>query len=915
VPSGLVATAISSSQIGLAWTASTDNVGVAGYRIYRGGSQVGTSTSTSYQDAGLNASTQYGYTVAAYDAAGNVSAQSAGASATTQASSGGGSGLPTSIGWYQIPNTNYSAVCPNPLPAGAEGCSAVVADWSSGVADTKRNRLVFMGGGHSGYDGNEIYALDLNLLQMLRVTNPGPGTDCTEADSAGNPSARHTYGGLSYISSTDQVYLHAGDLYASNTGGCTSVANWLLNEASIAGNGNNTPQWQRKDPVNGTPETKDCCNYITASAYDANTDAVYYVDDAFFWKYKAQTDTLTTLGGVSGLGYHLNAVVDSGHKVYVAFGDGQLWQADLTAGTPTLSNIASQASGCSALTSAPYAGLAYDPVQNKVVGWIGGGSVIVYDAGTKSCSTQSYAGGPGAALATGTFGRWQYFPSLGVFALVNGWQQNAWVLRMTPAAGGGGGGSAAPVISAIAANSISTIAATITWTTDVGGTSQVEYGSSTSYGTLTTLNGSLLTAHAVVLTGLSSNTLYHYRVHSKNASGVEAISGDMAFATSSVGDTIPPTVALTAPGSGATVSGTVTISANATDNVGVAGVQFMVDSANVGAEVTTSPYAISWDTTGAANGNHTVTARARDAAGNTAVSTAVVVNVSNTASPGTTTFQQRCAAAGVIKCVGFDTASEITPFVSADANGVIQASLDTTVSASGGGSLKFVIPANSGQNSSGAWADSLGGSFGPGTTFFVQFRQRFSPEFISTQYNGEGWKQSIFHMAGKTCASVELTTVNAFQRGFPEMYTNCGGVPFEVNLGNGDYLLEQGDTSSSGYNCHYQNQNAAGCAYYQPNQWMTFSYEVKIGTWNQPNSTIKAWVGYEGGPLKEFVNIQNQVLQYNTSPSDVYNWITLLPYNTTKPASQTNPVAYTWYDELIVSTQPIPAPTGPTPAP
>jgi hypothetical protein len=96
---------------------------------------------------------------------------------------------------------------------------------------------------------------------------------------------------------------------------------------------------------------------------------------------------------------------------------------------------------------------------------------------------------------------------------------------------------------------------------------------------------------------------------------------------------------------------------------------------------------------------------------------------------------------------------------------------------------------------------------------------------------------------------------------------------------------------------------------------MTFSYEVKIGSWNQPNSTIKAWVGYEGGPLKEFVNIQNQVLQYNTSPSDVYNSITLLPYNTTKPAGQTNAVAYTWYDELIVSTQPIPAPTGPTPAP
>src|SRR4029077_11273760 len=76
VPTGLTATAASSSQINLSWTASTDNVGVAGYKVYRGGTQVGTSSTTSYSDSGLAASTSYNYTVAAYDAAGNTSAQS-----------------------------------------------------------------------------------------------------------------------------------------------------------------------------------------------------------------------------------------------------------------------------------------------------------------------------------------------------------------------------------------------------------------------------------------------------------------------------------------------------------------------------------------------------------------------------------------------------------------------------------------------------------------------------------------------------------------------------------------------------------------------------------------------------------------------------------------------------------------------
>jgi chitodextrinase len=85
VPTGLSASAVSSSQINLTWNASTDNVGVTGYKITRNGAQVGTSVSTSYSDTGLTGSMLYTYTVSAYDAAGNNSASSAAASATTPA--------------------------------------------------------------------------------------------------------------------------------------------------------------------------------------------------------------------------------------------------------------------------------------------------------------------------------------------------------------------------------------------------------------------------------------------------------------------------------------------------------------------------------------------------------------------------------------------------------------------------------------------------------------------------------------------------------------------------------------------------------------------------------------------------------------------------------------------------------------
>ena len=95
-------------------------------------------------------------------------------------------------------------------------------------------------------------------------------------------------------------------------------------------------------------------------------------------------------------------------------------------------------------------------------------------------------------------------------------------------------------------------------------------------------------------------------------------------------DTTPPTVSVTAPAAGATVSGsTVTVSASASDNVSVAGVQFKLDGANLGAEDTASPYSVTWNTTTAANGTHQLTAVARDSSGNTATSAAVSVTVSN----------------------------------------------------------------------------------------------------------------------------------------------------------------------------------------------------------------------------------------------------------------------------------------------
>lgn len=274
-------------------------------------------------------------------------------------------------------------------------------------------------------------------------------------------------------------------------------------------------------------------------------------------------------------------------------------------------------------------------------------------------------------------------------------------------------------------------------------------------------------------------------------------------------------------------------------------------------------------------------------------------------------FQARCSAPGVLVCVGFDTPAEMASgknlFPAWD--GKIRGTADTTIKASGASSLRFEVPAYSDANTSGYALWDMGQSFGPGSTFYVQFRERFSPVMLNTKFKSDGWKQIIIHRTGSSCGNVELTTQNVYSRGFPIMYTDCGARTLQDNLGGGDYMLEQGD-----YQCRYSSK-PAGCATYKPDQWMTFAYRVHVGDWGTPTSSIQAWVAYEGEPLKQWINQNNFVLKYGESPSDTFSKIQLTPYQSKKDNTQDHPVGYVWYDELIVSTQPIAGPNGTAPEP
>ena len=104
---------------------------------------------------------------------------------------------------------------------------------------------------------------------------------------------------------------------------------------------------------------------------------------------------------------------------------------------------------------------------------------------------------------------------------------------------------------------------------------------------------------------------------------------DVVFKANLAPDVTPPTVTISDPTNGAVISGTVNVSAGATDDVGVAGVQFRLDGVDLEAEGTVAPYSIAWNTVLASNGVHTLTAVARDTSGNLTTSAGVSVTVDN----------------------------------------------------------------------------------------------------------------------------------------------------------------------------------------------------------------------------------------------------------------------------------------------
>jgi hypothetical protein len=327
-------------------------------------------------------------------------------------------------GWHEIPETKLASHCPNdPAVEGNSGCRAVINAWNGGVADEKRDRLILWGGGHSDYFGNEVYALDLNKSTLSRLTEPSPVANvmsCPEAYIDGRPSARHTYGGLASLAAQDSMFVYGGSKSAC---GFMSAGTWLFDLTKM--------EWKSSDPHHGDSPAN---NPGTIAEYDSNTETVILSDTANLYRYDPVQNSYKKLGRLNGVDYRLSGVIDPDRKLFFMIGGpGQFWVIGIGEKSKfEAKDWSRKVTGCDSLRYAPSPGLAYDPGRKEIVGWSGGDSVYLFQPDTRACSQETYPGGPGASQPNGTFGRFRYFSRLGVFALVNDWKQNAFLLRVAP---------------------------------------------------------------------------------------------------------------------------------------------------------------------------------------------------------------------------------------------------------------------------------------------------------------------------------------------------------------------------------------------------------------------------------------------------------------------------------------------------
>jgi len=939
VPTGLTATAVSSSQINLSWNASTDSTGtLAGYKIFRGGTQVATSTTTSFQDTGLAASTTYSYTAAAFDTGGNTSAQSSAASATTQTSSG-------------------SSGCGSSTTALAQvACNMAPGTWAPLNTNNfnNGNELRPPDGG-SGLEFNERAQWNPinNTVMILGGAHPANSTNCnstylaayTESTNtwANNlPSPCPNFDNATGIVSTNLVHPYdhqdidsAGNLYHRQ-----------YFSGKVMKFSQSTQSWSQCSPYNTTGV--DANNYQAAGSlvYFPDRNSLIFLDgDWGVWELSLSSGNCTgtwnelasTNGGgfspqLSGLGsYHNVGQYSSLCKCVIIGGNSnQMYKID---GSAKITQLAQSPIllGIPQNPGSPDGSIyTVDPVGGHFLVWSGNGNDngTAYDYNpladawtTTGIKSPIFPGPEGGVTETVAIP----IPKYGVIMFVQAGSSSSGAVYLYKHTTGSA--SSQPV--SVAVNPTSANLQTNTtkqFTATVTGSSNTAVTWTATGGTV---SGGLFTAPASA--GTFTVTATSAADTTKSASATVTVTSGTPVVTV----TISPTAATLQTNATKQFTATVTGSSNTA-----------VTWTATGGTITTSGLY----TAPGSTGTFTVTATS---AADTTKSASAAVTVTTVSSGAVNGWASRIAgvnvpggASSIVSGQDFDAApptcaapcSTYAPgqqiYVRYYNSGTPAS--DCTVSADGPCSLKFTVTNGSFQGDAGLYDYNFSpnfangtGQFGPGQEVFIQYKLRFDPGILGTFSGAGGLKHDITTEGDTSTVSAgdcsnspgEIVTLQDNTGGFsgPWMYVNCGFSTGTLNFTNQGYSpLQLPGAPSSNFldqnasGCpHYSNQGIQisdpSCFIYQGNEWFTVQKHIKIGSWGTASSVIEQWFAHASAPSVITSNASDAAIPNDGSggASGKYGKIQLSTYNT--GANWTVNTA-AWFDDLIVSTRRIPDP-------
>jgi chitodextrinase len=623
VPTSLALTGRSATEIDISWAASTDNVGVTGYHVYRNAAQIVTTVNPNYSDLSLTPNTSYVYTITAFDAATNESAQSSGLTAATLADTS-----PPSVPGNLHQTGQTTSTISIAWDASSDNVAVTGYDvYRNGALVRSQPGTTYTDTGLAVYTGYvyTVAAHDAanngsNLSASLYAGTAPDTTAPTVPVNLRKTSSTVSSISLAWDASTDDVGVtgyhiyRSGSLIASVGGtsytdtGLTVNSSYTYTVNAYDAAGNNSAQ---SAPYNTASSTD-----VTPPTIPANVRTTTVLDTSISIAWDASSDNVA----VTGYKVYRSGVL-IGTTTSTSYSDTGLTPVTQYNYTVIAYDAAGNNSAVSATLSVT---TAYDTTPPSVPANLASTATtdttisLSWSVATDNVAVTGYDLYRGNAIITTTTGTNFTDTGLGVntsytyrIRAHDGSNNNS--VQSSPVTISTIPDTVAPATPAgLASPSSTTTSVNLTWnatTDDASPPSAISYSLYRNGVLLVTQSGTSYSD-----TGLRYNTGYHYTVSATDAAVNESPKSAI-LDVATLPDTTAPVVAITGPSNGQNLQLTFAINATASDDLDLRRVEFYADSTLI-SSITGAPFGFNWNSYAVHNGAHTITAKAIDGSGN-----------------------------------------------------------------------------------------------------------------------------------------------------------------------------------------------------------------------------------------------------------------------------------------------------------